>query len=103
MSAVPPGWGHPDRVWARHVRRRDVVWGQGWHDRDVEEVVRLARAAEADVNLLLGEVDRLHVVLSAVTGMATLAEQETADVDPRALLGSMHRLTAAALGCRETS
>lgn len=100
MSAVPPGWGRPDRVWARHVRRRDVVWGQGWHDRDVEEVVRLARAAEDDVALLLGEVDRLRGVLGAVAGLAALADPGTAGVDPGVLLGSVRRVAAAGRGGR---
>ena len=98
MSAVPPGWGRPDRVWARHVGRRDVVWGQRWYGRDVEEVVRLARAAEDDIDLLLGEMDRLRGVLGAVAGLVALADPGTAGVDPEVLLGSVRRVATAGRG-----
>lgn len=98
MSAVPPGWGRLGRVWARHVDRLDVVWGRGWHGRDVEEVVRLARAAEDDIDLLLGEMDRLRGVLGAVAGLVALADPGTAGVDPEVLLGSVRRVATAGRG-----
>ena len=89
MSAVPPGWGRPDRVWARHVGRRDVVWGQRWYGRDVEEVVRLARAAEDDIDLLLGEVDRLRDALTRIQRLAETEDQEVEVVGADNLLGSV--------------
>lgn len=99
MSAVPsPGWGCLGRVWARHVGRLAVVDSEEWRGRDVEEVVRLARAAEDDIDLLLGEVDRLRGVLGAVAGLAALAEPGTAGVDPGVLLGSVRRVATAGRG-----
>jgi len=98
-AAVPsPGWGCLGRVWARHVGRLAVVDSEEWRGRDVEEVVRLARAAEDDIDLLLGEVDRLRGVLGAVAGLAALAEPGTAGVDPGVLLGSVRRVAAASGG-----
>ncbi|QQO78143.1 hypothetical protein [Actinomyces sp. HMT897] len=89
MSAVPPGWGRPDRVWARHVRRRDVVWGQGWHGRSIEEVVRLARAAEDDIDLLLDQVNLLRDALTQIQRLAETEDQEIEVVGADNLLGSV--------------
>lgn len=101
MSAVPPpGWGRPDRVWARHVDRRDVVWGQGWHGRDVEEVVRLARAAEDDVALLLDQVDRLRDALTQIQRLAETEDQEVEVVGADNLLGSVWTVAHDALSGR---